>query len=290
MRRCLIFFISTAISILVLLVLTLNAKEYTTTSADGTAINYYVYGKSDPTLVFVHGFASERSDWFFQKNYFSKNHKVVIIELAGFGKSENNRKNWTIEAFAEDVASVFKHAKIKKAVLIGQSMGGGVILEAEKRIPDRIIGLVPVDVFQNVESKVAEKDIQKRVDGLMKRIESGDRKWLEGAFKRKLKPAVIENILHYYKTCSKIGWRESAIDFIHWRSNKLTKSLMETKSQIYCINSNRIFTDIATARKYAPSFKVKIVENSGHPVMLDAPEDFNKALSEIIKEFTGSKY
>ena len=81
------------------------------TSADGVQIKYYTYGKGDPTLVFVHGFASDHLDWEFQRTHFSKNHKVVIVELAGFGKSGNNRTNWTAEAFGQDVVSVMKHLK-----------------------------------------------------------------------------------------------------------------------------------------------------------------------------------
>jgi pimeloyl-ACP methyl ester carboxylesterase len=149
---------------------------------------------------------------------------------------------------------------------------------------------VPVDVFQNVESKVADGDIEKRADRLMSLIKSGNRKWLEGAFKRKLNPHVIDDILHYYKTAAKIGWREALVNFIRWRSSQLTACLKSCKPPIFCINSNRIYTDVNIARKYASSFRVKIVENSGHPVMLDAPEDFNRALAAVIREFTGSKF
>ncbi len=39
------------------------------------------------------------------------------------------------------------------------------------------------------------------------------------------------------------------------------------------------------ARKYTNSFDVRIIEGVGHAIMLDAPDEFNIVLEEIINNF-----
>lgn len=52
-------------------------------SKDGTPISYEVYGAGEPTLVFVHGWSCDARYWGEQVPYFSKNHRIVILDLAG---------------------------------------------------------------------------------------------------------------------------------------------------------------------------------------------------------------
>jgi len=56
-------------------------------SADNVPISYNVEGNGKPFLVFVHGWCCDKSYWKFQVPHFSKQHKVVIIDLAGHGES-----------------------------------------------------------------------------------------------------------------------------------------------------------------------------------------------------------
>ena len=69
-------------------------------SADGTAVNYYEYGQEGPVLVFVHGWSCDASYWREQVDYFKKNYHMVLIDLAGHGRSGSERQNYTMEALA----------------------------------------------------------------------------------------------------------------------------------------------------------------------------------------------
>ncbi len=286
MKSYKILLISVSFLLQIFLLFCSSGPENYVISNDSVEIRFDVSGRGEPALVFVHGWASEREDWRFQKDYFSKNFQVVTIDLAGFGESGNNREKWTVEAFGKDVASVIEHLKTDKIILIGQSMGGAVILEAARLIPERILGLVPVDVFQNVEMEPYTREkAEQRVESLMNLVNNTDEERLRDAFKREIKPEIIEKIMDYYKNSPKTGWRESLISMLIWRTTDLTSILKEISNPICCINSDRIFTNVETARKYAPSFNARIIKNVGHPVMLDAPDDFNSVLMEIISEF-----
>jgi len=62
------------------------------TSADGIHIAYEAYGEGTPALVFVHGWSCDRSHWAAQLQPFSRQFKVVAVDLAGHGESHLGHK------------------------------------------------------------------------------------------------------------------------------------------------------------------------------------------------------
>ena len=67
-----------------------------------TKIHYVEEGKGDLTLLFIHGWCINSSYWSSQIKYFSRQYKVIAIDLPGFGKSTSIRNEWTIEKYGED--------------------------------------------------------------------------------------------------------------------------------------------------------------------------------------------
>jgi len=130
-----------------------RAVPGTATSPDGIAIRYHVAGKGDPALVFVHCGGCERGFWDGQVAHFAAKHRVVALDLAGHGQSGSGRKDWTMPAFGQDVVSVVEALGLKRVVLIGHSLGGPVVLEAARRMPSRVAGLVLVDTLVDFEQK-----------------------------------------------------------------------------------------------------------------------------------------
>ena len=123
-------------------------------STDGVPIHYTVQGKGEPALVFVHCWTCDRHLWDGQVPAFARDHRVVALDLAGHGESGRGRKEWSIEAFGQDVKAVADKLGLERMVLVGSSMGGPVILEAARRMPGRVVGLVPVDILKNVDDQM----------------------------------------------------------------------------------------------------------------------------------------
>ena len=121
------------VSCLMLLILifgTMQARAewpYIVQSKDGTPISYEVFGAGEPTLVFVHGWSCDARYWRAQVPYFSKKHRVVVLDLAGHGHSGMSRTKYTMRAFGEDVRAVTESTGSHSVILIGHSMGGSVI-------------------------------------------------------------------------------------------------------------------------------------------------------------------
>ena len=80
-----------------------SAKAEVVPATDGVPIHYSVQGKGDPALVFIHCGGCDRKLWDNQVPVFAKSHRVVTIDLPGHGASGQERKNWSIESYADDV-------------------------------------------------------------------------------------------------------------------------------------------------------------------------------------------
>ena len=93
--------------------------------------------------------------------------------LAGHGKSGLDRKTWSVEAFGDDVMAVVEGLDLDQVTLIGYLMGGDVVAWAEQRMPERVVGLIGIDTFDNVEQEYTQD-----VKGVDKLYQEGEAKWV----------------------------------------------------------------------------------------------------------------
>jgi pimeloyl-ACP methyl ester carboxylesterase len=254
-------------------------------SSDGVKIAFNKQGSGKPAVLFIHGWSNNKSIWDAQVYYFSKKYESVAIDLAGFGESGNNRKDWTIEAFAADVSAVMDELDLQKVVLVGFSMGGPVAVEAADKLPGKVIGVVLVDNMQNVERKIPPQMISKLDTVMMDLVHHPTReKLVQGGYVKRDPENAFKNVLAMLDN-PKIGWEESGKATLRWQNERCTEALSEIKVPVVAINSDRMPTDVETFRKYVPSFKADIVPDVGHTIMWDAPDEFNRLLEQDIREF-----
>ncbi len=254
-------------------------------SADGNEIHYQVQGQGKPALIFIHGWCCDRSHWDAQLPYFAQKYVVVAIDLAGHGESGLDRKEWTMGAFGEDVVAVVNKLDLDQVVLVGHSMGGFVILEAARRMPKRVIGLVGVDTLQNFENKLTQEQIDEMLTPLRSNFVEFSRNFVSSMFTPTSDSVLVEKIVNDMSSAPQvvgIGALEGYIDF---QNNEIIRVLQEVKAPITCINSDKYPTNAEANQQYAPSFKAIIMPGVGHFNMMEDPETFNRLLEETVQEF-----
>jgi len=254
-------------------------------SPDGVSIAYEVRGEGEPAIIFIHGWCCDRSYWNEQLPHFAQKYKVVAIELAGHGESGLDRNEWTMGAFGEDVVAVVNKLNLDQVVLAGHSMGGFVILEAARRIPQLVIGLVGVDTLQNFEDKLTQEQIDEMLTPLRSNFVEFSRNFVTSMFTPTSDSALVEKIANDMSSAPQvvgIGALEGYIDF---QNNEIIRVLQEVQAPIVCINSDKYPTNVETNQRYAPSFQAKIMSGVGHFNMIEDPETFNRVLEETVQEF-----
>lgn len=267
-----------------------NEPITTLTSIDGVRISFDNVGKGEPALILVHGWSNNKSIWDAQVAHFSAEYQVIAVDLPGFGESGNNRSEWTIGAYGEDIANIIQQLKLSNVVLVGFSMGAPVVIEAALKTPDQVIGVVLVDDLQEVEMQIPPTMVN-YIDSLMMDYVNNPtkEKLVEGGFFKNNVDSAYHRVLAMIEGASHIGWRESLIGYINWQNESCTNSVHAVKAPIIAINSDLQPTNVEAFRKYAPTFKAKIVQGVGHVVMWDNTDEFNRLLKESIQEFVNEK-
>jgi pimeloyl-ACP methyl ester carboxylesterase len=251
-------------------------------ASDGVQIHYAVQGKGEPALVFVHCWSCDRHLWDNQVTEFSKKYRVVTIDLPGHGESGQGRKNWSIESYGDDVKTVVTKLDLKRVVLIGSSMGGPIILEATRRMPERVVALVPVDSLLNVEEKVPADQL----DALMKQLQADFKgtipNLLNQFFFAPGSPAAVKERITRETVARPPEVALPILKAIF--AYDAAPALREIKVPVHAINADLRPTSLEVNRKYAPQFDATIIKGTGHYLMLDDPARFNQALADILSK------
>lgn len=100
-------------------------------------IYYEVQGKGR-AIILLHGFLECLNMWSYMADHLSKQYKVITIDLPGHGKSDCIGYVHTMNDMAHTVHEIVKKENIRKATLIGHSMGGYVSLAFADLYPDNI--------------------------------------------------------------------------------------------------------------------------------------------------------
>ena len=286
MKRKKLFLGCCVISLILIIFGCTRETDNVAISSDGVKISFDVQGEGKPSLVLIHGWSNTRIIWDEQVSHFSEKYKVVNIDLPGFGESGNNRQNWSIASFGNDVAAVINKLELEQVVLVGFSMGGPVAIETANTVSERVAGIVLVDNLQNVEMKYPPPVVS-YIDSVYMDLvtnPTNENLFSSGFYKRNPDTS-FQRILAVLKDAPTIGWRESLNDMLRWSNEDMAASLKKCQVPIIAINSDMHPTNVEAFRKYVPSFRAKIVPDVGHLIMWDAPEEFNHLLEESIREF-----
>ncbi len=254
-------------------------------STDGVNISFDVQGEGEPTLVFIHGWTNNKTIWDAQVSHFSEKYKVVTIDLAGHGMSGDNRNNWSMSAFGDDVVAVVNKLNLKEVVLVGFSLGGPVIVETTNKIPELVKGLIFVDTMQDVEFKYSHEMIDNMKEFLMNAVTNPSKDGFAGVFFKRNIDESFNRVLNMLEGASQVGWEASISENFRWQNEDCIQSIKTINAPIIAINSNSEPTNVEAFRRYVPSFNAKIIPDVGHVVMWDAPDEFNRLLEESVQEF-----
>jgi pimeloyl-ACP methyl ester carboxylesterase len=122
----------------------LAARVKAGATPDGVA--YYARpARRGVPLVGIHGFGGDKETWLLMSMLVPRARGTVLVDLPGHGRSRDVPESAaSIRHHAEAVVRVLDHAGVDRAVICGNSMGGGVALRLACSWPDRVAGLVLV--------------------------------------------------------------------------------------------------------------------------------------------------
>jgi pimeloyl-ACP methyl ester carboxylesterase len=110
--------------------------------AKGVKIHFLIEGTGEP-VVLIHGLdSSARINWQMPGTIdaLARDHQVIAIDLPGYGESDKPDDPAAYgEQWVDDVILLLDHLNIRKAHIVGYSMGGMVALKLIAEHPERVI-------------------------------------------------------------------------------------------------------------------------------------------------------
>ncbi len=252
----------------------------TVKSEDGSTIAYGVQGTGDVTVVFVHCWTCNHEFWNNQINRFATDHRVVWLDLAGHGLSKSNRTQYTMSAFGQDVAAVVNALGADKVVLVGHSMGGPVAIEAANLLGDKVIGIVGVDTFYTpFEYPKSEEKIEEFVKPFKEDYAGTTDKMIRSMFTPEADAAVKESIVKQFAGANRDMGVSAMYEIFRWNAKNVPGTLDSYGRKLRNINA-------APKGDEKPLHDgVTLIPGVGHFVAQVKPDEFNRALDDILAGF-----
>ncbi len=261
-----------------------------TSSIDGTPISYEIYGSGEPTLVFVHGWSCDSRYWRAQIPHFSKNYRIVVLDLAGHGHSGMSRQRYGMIDFGQDVRAVVDAVGSPSVILIGHSMGGTVIAEAARLMPNRVIGLVGVDTLENIEYPLTREEFRTMVEPLEKDFANASRQFVGEMISPQTDPRLREWIL------ADVGAAPPAVALSamnemmeQYITGEAAKVFEKIKVPVVTVNGDLWPIDYEANRRHMVSYEAIVLKGADHFLMMNRPEEFNGALEKAIILLRGKR-
>jgi len=104
---------------------------------DGARLRYVDVGDG-PAVVLIHGFGASLDSWATVVPALATSHRVLALDLKGFGWSDRPEGDYSPAAQAKLVLELMTARGIDRAAIVGQSWGGAVALSVVAAAPERV--------------------------------------------------------------------------------------------------------------------------------------------------------
>jgi pimeloyl-ACP methyl ester carboxylesterase len=121
-------------------------KAATFADVDGVRVRYSDAGEG-PAVVLLHGFASSLDVWDGVMSDIAKTHRVLALDLKGFGWTDRPAGDYSPAAQAELVLKLMSARGIDRAAIVAHSWGASVALSIALAAPQRVTRLALYDAW-----------------------------------------------------------------------------------------------------------------------------------------------
>jgi 3-oxoadipate enol-lactonase len=258
---------------------------------NGLRMHYEDRGKGEP-VVFIHGFTLDARMWDAQRG-FTKRHRVIVADMRFHGQSEAPESStFSLDEAAGDVLALLDHLQIRRAHLVGLSMGGGYALETALRYPERVLTLTLASPsIQGV--KIPTEAMAAFMNGVHAYPKEGAdgfrRAWLQDplfapasakpALRKELAAMVAAyNVDALLRVMSKRKPEPQPSQLDHLGEVKAPTLVM-----IGALDAPHMIEAGEEAARRIPGARKIIYAGAGHMINMEAPERFNRDLEAFLK-------
>jgi len=259
----------------------------------GRTINLVDTGGDGPPMLFIHGLGALWQCWLLNMPPFMETHRVVALDLPGFGASEMPAEPISIQQYARVVDDVCRQLGVEDPVVVGNSMGGFIGAELALANPTRVERLVLVAAAGlSIEYQRREPLMTLARVWAAATTRTGARAEQPVVRRPRLRRAALQSVVRYPEKLSvplttelvrgagKEGFLP-ALDAL--MSYSFRDRLAQIEIPVLIVwGRNDMLVPVSDAERYedliGPNAHKVIFEDTGHVPMLERPGRFNELL------------
>ena len=270
--------------------------------------------------ILIHGFGASKDHWRFNQKEISSISPCYAIDLIGFGESSQPNSqllfekkvpehfHYCFDNWSKQIIDFCNEIVQKPVLLVGNSIGAVIALNASERISNGCKGVVLIDCAQRTmdDKRLGEQSLVMRFIRPVMKTLVRQRFLSERIFKNAANPNFIRKILEIaypsgnnideelikilYKPTQRVGAAEAFRGFINLFNDHLASDLLKNlKIPVYLIWGEKDpWEPIDEAKRWAREYKciqsLDVILNAGHCPHDEKPEEVNPIISRIIQE------
>ncbi|HEX7291902.1 MAG TPA: alpha/beta fold hydrolase [Conexibacter sp.] len=268
---------------------------------DGTPANVIALGEGPPLLL-IHGLSGCWQNWLENIPHFARTHRVIAVDLPGFGASPMPREAISIPAYAQFLERLCDALSIDAAVVVGNSMGGHIASELAIRSPQRVERLMLV-AAAGISAELVQRNAVmaggRVVAALMTQSAARHERMARRAGLRRIALSFV--VRHADRLSAPLAHElmsgAGKPGFLPALEAVLTHRISERLPQIACPTfvlwgEDDHVIPVRDARRFAqliPDVRVEVWPDTGHVAMLERPAAFNALLEAFLAEAPGER-
>jgi pimeloyl-ACP methyl ester carboxylesterase len=245
-------------------------------SVEGLALHSTVQGEGK-TIIFVHGWTCDDTTWDSQVPAFSDDYRVVTLDLPGHGKSDSpaTAEDFSMDLFAAAVEAVRAEVGAQRVVLVGHSMGAGVIRKYALNYPDRVAGLVAVD--RTLDVRAWTKPERRGEPSTRERRAARIETMFVDSTPKELRDRIMAMMMGASEETA-----QGSRDAMAAPSNQSDQLILAPALTVW--GETRMLDPDFETRDLVPNWEEARLPGTGHFLMMEQPEAFNAILRKFIED------
>jgi len=243
-----------------------TAKTSGMAPANDIKMYYAEYGEGDPIL-FIHGGLGSADVWGYQVAEFAKDHRVIVADSRGHGRSTRNGQPFGYDLMTSDYVALLEYLKLDKVTLVGWSDGGIIGIDMAMKNPEKLTRVIAQAA--NVTTDGVKPDV-------MTNKTFSDYINTAGEAYKKLSPT--PNDYDAFVTQISAMWASQP----SWTADDLGKIKVPVTLAIGDHDEAVKLDHTEVMAKQIPGSNLVILKDASHFAMLQDPEGYNAMIREAM--------
>ena len=251
----------------------------------GTCFKFYKRNSSAGTIVLIHGLGLNLEVWNWQIPFYS-DYNVLVYDLRGHGDSTKARSKPSLSDFVNQLDDLFNYLQIRRAILIGFSLGAMIARKFSIEFSHKVKKLVMLN-SPNKQSASEKEEVVKRSKLVLNKgaavtADAAIERWYTNSFRTKNKQMI--NLTKFWIQANESITYSMIYPILYYGSLELHGNFCNVPTLILTCDQDFANGPVSTHKiaKYFPNSTVVILKGLRHMALIESPDTVNHEVQKFL--------